>query len=346
MIRLRPALQAGIPRKPYISRREPTAGPHLGMVVATYAADDPTVQGRTNPPQILCDVMMARGGILRAQVMQRGSSVSNVDRWVPRPVQTNIATGAAVKFTQDGLDPAPSNLYDLDGDLVLVSYVGANYELPIIIGSIEHPRGTRGVPTAYAVPTVAQGQPMPMQSAGDIGSRYVAHQGTQAQIDRAGNVRLDLRGAGVANDATTYAAANTTAGNVDVAVRAGSEVVVRNQAGVPVVRVIVQTGGNISARVGASPTDTVLIATPTIEHLTAWESSTSGIGERVEALWAAVNIAAATANATNTPTPILIEPGAPPALALPYVWAPPPTAQEVQVQLRSGIVRLDPTPEG
>lgn len=346
MFRPRAIKQAGIPRAPYRSRREPVAGPHLGMVVATYAADVSAVQGATNPPQILCDVMMVRGGILRAQVMQRGSSVSNVDRWVPAPARTNMATGAAVKLTQDGLSPAPSNLYDLDGDLVLVSYVGANYELPIIIGSIEHPRGNRGVPTSYPVPTVVQGAPSPMQSSGDVGSRYVAHQGTQAQIDRAGNVRVDLRGAGVANDSTTYAAPNTTAGNLDVAVRAGSEVVVRNEAGAPVVRIIVQPAGNISARIGFAPTDTVLIATPTIAHLDGWEVANDGVGQRVAALWAAVNVAAATATATGTPTPILIEPGALPPISAPFVWAPPPTASAVQGTLRSGIVRLDPTPEG
>jgi hypothetical protein len=316
------------------------------MVVATYAADDSAVQGATNPPQVLCDVMMARGGILRAQVMQRGSSVSNTSRWVPAPARTNMATGAPVKLSQDGLDPAPSNLYDLDGDLVLVSYVGANFEVPIVIGSIEHPRGTRGVPAAYPVPTVAQGQPSPMQSAGDVQARYVAHQGTQAQIDRAGNVRVDLRGAGVANDATTYDAPNATAGNLDVAVRAGSEVLVRNEAGVPVVRIIVASNGNISARVGASPTDTVLIASPTIDHMTGWEGANGGVGERVAALWTAVNVAAATATTTGVATPVLIEPGALPPISAPFVWAPPPTASAVQATLRSGIVRLDPTAEG
>ena len=100
MFRPRAIKQAGIPRAAYRSRREPVAGPHLGMVVATYAADVSAVQGATNPPQILCDVMMVRGGILRAQVMQRGSSVSNVDRWVPAPARTNMATGAAVKLAE------------------------------------------------------------------------------------------------------------------------------------------------------------------------------------------------------------------------------------------------------
>lgn len=345
-MRIPVTVQAGIPRRPYRSRRDAAVGPLLGMVVATYAATNASVQGQTNPPQVLCDVLMVRGGILRAQVMQRGSSVSNVDRWVPAPARTNMATGAAVKLTQDGLDPAPANIYDLDGDLVLVQFVGANYELPVIVGSIEHPRGTRGVPAAYAVPTVAQGQPMPMQSAGDLGSRYIAHQGTQAQIDRAGNVRLDLRGAGVANDATTYAAPDTTAGNLDVAVRANSEVVVRNEAGVPVVRIIVEPGGNISARVGASPTDTVLIGSPTIAHLAEWEAANSSVGERVGAMWASVNAAAATATATGAPAPVLIQPGAAPPLSTPFVWAPPPTATSVQGSLLSGIVRLDPTPRG
>lgn len=339
-------LQAGIPRKTYRKRSEPMPGMMRGMVVATYSGEQADKQGQTNPPQVLCDVLMVNGGVVRAQVMQRGSSVSNVSRWVPCAARSNVVTGAAVKLTQDGLDPPPASIYDLDGDMVVVEFLEGSVELPIIVGSIEHPRALRPTKTQYSVPAVVQGQGTVMQSGGDIRSRYLAHQGAQVQVDRAGNVRLDMRGAGVANDGKTYDAPDTASGNVDVCVRSGSEVVIRNQAGVPMVRAIADAAGNLSLRVGTSPTDTVLIATPTLAHLTQWEAANSAVGERLSALWAAVNIAAATATATGVPTPILIEPGALPPISAPYVWVAPPTADAVRGTLRSGIVRLDPTPEG
>lgn len=345
MIPLRFITQAGIPRKLYRRRADATPGLMLGMVVATYSGDDRDKQGQTSPPQVLCDVLMLNGGVLRAQVMQRGSSVANVDRWVPSAARSNVVTGAAVKLTNDGISPPPSNIYDLDGDVVVVDFLGS-VDVPIIVGSIEHPRTLRPTKTQYSVPGVVQGAGIPMQSGGDVRARYLAHQGAQVQVDRAGNVRLDMRGSGVANDGQTYDAADTASGNVDVCVRTGSEVVVRNQAGVPMLRVLATEGGNLSLRAGTAPSDTVLIAAPTVDHMTQWETANGGVGERVAALWVAVNAAAATATSTGVPSPILIEPGALPPISAPFVWVAPPTATDVQGSLRSGIVRLDPTSEG
>lgn len=280
-------LQAGINRARFKTRREVYPGPTRGVVVRVITGDDTPEQDRAVPHQVLCDVVFARGGIVRALVMQRGSSVENVSRWVPTPARTNMATGEPIKLTNDGIDPPPSNLEDLDGEIVLVDWIERDLDRPIIIGSLEHPRGRRRSISRYSPPRVAQGATFGVRQHSDARERFVAHQGTTARLDVAGNARLDLRRAGVANDGKTYDAPGDDAGNLDVSLRNGSEVVIRAEDGAPIFRIRAVAGG-ISLHIGRGTGERILLAGPTRETIDDLVARMNSVGVTLEMLatWA------------------------------------------------------------
>lgn len=322
-------LQLGIPRTPYTSRREVYPGPTRGVVVEI----------QTDP--LTCTVLLARGGVVRAPVAQRGSSVSNVSRWIPAAAQTNMVTGAAVRLDQSGVSPPPADITDLDGDIVLVDWIEGDIERPVITHSLEHPRGARGV---VATPPVLPDAPQRDQGTVE---RLVAHQGTTARIDHNGNVSVDARRAGVANDRQTYRPGDGTSGVVDVALRVGGEVQIRGVDGARLFRLrVTEDGPTLVIGDGA---ERVLLAGPFIDHLAQWQTAVDAGLSRLSALWAPVNVSSAAADVAGAPAPINIPPaaaGGPDAatLRLPWSWAPPPTA-DATPGLKARAVQLDATAE-
>lgn len=243
-------LQAGIQRRRLFRRGEPMTTMLRGTVVKVYPADDADAQDRSVPAQTLCDVLLARGGILRAPVAQHGSSVANVSRWCPTPARTNMITGEKLVLTNDGLQNPPSRLDDLDGEQVLVAFIEGEIDRPVIMASLEHPRGVRQVRGRTAMPGTAARTATDVRQHGEVGERFVAHQGTTARIDHGGSIRADLRRAGVGNDDRTYDAPDEPAGNVDVALRAGSSLLVRNEAGEPIFVLTVDAAGSCTLDIG------------------------------------------------------------------------------------------------
>lgn len=316
---------------PYSPRREVYPGPTRGVVVEV----------QTDP--LTCTVLLARGGVVRAPVAQRGSSVSNVARWIPAAAQTNMVTGAAVRLDQTGVSPPPADITDLDGDIVLIDWIEGDIERPIITHSLEHPRATRAVlPSVPVLPATAQ------RDQGVV-ERLVAHQGTTARIDRNGNVSVDARRAGVANDRQSYRPeAGEVSGVVDVALRVGGEAQIRGVDGERLFRLrVTEDGPTLVIGDGA---ERVLLAGPFIDHLTQWQAAVdAGLG-RLSALWPAVNVSAAAADVPGAPpSPIIIPPaavGGPDAatLRLPWAWASPPTA-DATPGLKARAVQLDATAE-
>jgi len=331
-------LQSGIPRRRRLPRNEVYPGLTRGMVIAVYADADPT-QDRYSPRQVLCDVLLSRGGIVRAPVAQRGSAVNNVDRWVPSAARTNMATGAAVKLTNDGLAPAPTHLEDLDGDLVLVDWIERDLHRPIVLCSLEHPRRARATLARYEAPVVAEGVGYAPRSHSELLERFVAHQGTTVRVDRAGNVRVDLRRAGVANDGTTFDAPSEASGMVDVALRKAAEVVVRGEDGVPLARIKALPDGHVELALGRTTAEYVLLAGPTLAHLTLWQAALAAAEARWSDLFQLVAAAAAVADATQQPAPLSIPPGAD-LLCGPWAWQTPPLGEAVGDTLRSASVRV------
>ena len=332
--------QSGVKRRPYRARDEGVAGLVRGMVVRVIAADGEDQGAIATPPQPLCDVLLARGGIVRAAVLQRGSSVQNGSFWTPAPARTNLVTGAAVKVEGDQLVPQPARLEDLDGEMVLIGWMDGDIDRPVIVGSYQHPRTPRRINGRVSIPTVEQGAGNSPRRDIDVQTRAVTHQGTVAALDRGGNVRLDLRRAGVANDGQTYDANGETAGVVDVALRRGTETVIRAEDGVPVLRIMVADDGNVSFRVGREPNARVFLAGPLASHLDGWWAAIDALGQTVAALWPSVVTAAVAANASGAPVPVQIAPGAIPA-PLPFAWAPPAYTGAVSPTLEAERMILD-----
>lgn len=332
--------QAGISRRPYRARSGGVPGLMRGMVVRVIAADAEDQGAVVTPAQPLCDVLLARGGIVRAPVMQRGSSVQNGDYWTPAPARTNLVTGAAVKVEGDDIVPQPARLEDLDGEMVLVGWMDGEINRPVIVGSYQHPRTPRRINGRVSIPTVTEGQGNDPRRDIDVQTRAVTHQGTVVALDRGGNVRLDLRRAGVANDGQTYDANDETAGVVDVALRRGTETVIRAEDGVPVLRIMVDGDGEVSFRVGRSPSARVFLAGPLALHLDGWWAAVDALGQTVAALWPSVVAAANAANASGAPVPVQMAPGAIP-VPLPFAWAPPAYTGAVSPTMEAERMILD-----
>lgn len=309
-----------------------------GVVVALHTADS---GGEPDAPgDVLCDVLLARGGVVRATVMQRGSSIGNVSRWTPAPAQTNLVTGIPVKLINDQLIPPPSDWYDLDGEIVVVAWLEGSPNRPTIIGSLEHPRGARATRTTYAIPDTDLQPIVRTHAATD--DRYLAHAGTTARIDRGGSVRLDLRRAGVANNNREYGAPGQPAGLVDVSLRTGAEVIIRNEAGIPVARVMATaTGAELS--LGIAPTDGVLLAAPTLAHLLAWEGVITQLASQVSAMSALFATAQVTADGAGVPAPVQVPPG---IGLVPYAPVLPTDAGTDAAVLRSDLIAVQPNGGG
>lgn len=237
-------------------------GPIRGVVLATYYADDDG-QEQASPPQVLCDVWPLRGGgfIPGVPVMQRGSCVGNVSLWVPQPSRTNLATGEALRLSGDGtIENPPTSPDDLDGEFVVVDWLDGSILRPVVVGSLPHPKGARvqaGL-VPQAIPSVTPGEAADLPAGPDGNERYVAHQGLVGRIDRAGNLRLDLAGSGVANDGVTEDAPAGDSGRVDLNLRAGGQLVVRS-AGVPVFVVTADADGKVTIDLGRDASERAVL---------------------------------------------------------------------------------------
>ena len=252
-------MQNGIPLSEVPGPGQPLHGIYYGVVLSVYAADDVEAQRASSPPQILCDVAFMRGGRCRAVVLQRGSSIRNRSLWVPAASTLSLSTDQPLNLKKDESAQQVTDPNDLDGERVIVSFLGGDRDHPVILGSIEHPRASRTV--------VYPGELQPVErGAGDGGpkrklestDRAVCHQGTIAKIDRGGSARVDLRRAGVSNSGLTFDADGETSGVVDVSMRTGGELVIRNEAGVPVFHLRITSGG-VELDIGQAASERVIL---------------------------------------------------------------------------------------
>lgn len=311
--------QAGLHLRP-APPRAPIVGLVEGVVLATYAADDPT--GRRTG-FLRCDVLTEGGGrLLSVRVLNHGASVTNGARWWPQPCRANLESGEAVDLVGNPAS-APVNIDALDGERVLVAFVGGNPTAPVIVGAVDHPRTRRPHNGAEPGPLPDPSATQNLEVGPEGNERWIGHQGTVARLDRAGNVRLDTRAAGTANDGSS--AEVEGGGHVDLNLKPGASLVVRVD-GVPLLRAQ-RVGDELRLDAGASPTERVLLAGPTVEHLTTWQAAVDALAAQVVALTTAL---AAT-------------PGAPPVV--PFVWVPPAAASAEASRLRSGVLRVSPLDE-
>lgn len=197
--------QSGIPMRPV---PPPGAAPPppstSGIVLAIHYADDLVAQAGRRTRQILCDVALVRGGRLdRVPVLQHGYSITNGSLWEPAAT-TGTVSGEKLRLVPSAEGPA-TFFDDLNGEHVLVEFLNGSRHQPVIMGSLPHPatQQTQGGHDPAPLPTYTPGEAERLQAAPSGPESWIAHQGTVARVDRAGNLRVDLEGAGTNNDGRT-----------------------------------------------------------------------------------------------------------------------------------------------
>ena len=197
--------QSGIPMRPV---PPPGAAPPppstSGIVLAIHYADDLVAQRGRRTRQILCDVALVRGGRLdRVPVLQHGYSITNGSLWEPSAT-TGTVSGEPLRLVPSADGPA-TFFDDLNGEHVLVEFLNGSRHQPIIMGSLPHPASQRvqGGHEPVPLPTYTPGEAERLQGSPSGPESWLAHQGTVARVDRAGNLRVDLEGAGTNNDGRT-----------------------------------------------------------------------------------------------------------------------------------------------
>ena len=158
-------------------------GDAVGGVVPTIPATRLDM-GALN--EILCDVLVYtprfKGFQYLVRVMQPIHGRSDAAPWYPRPSRA-AATGQGPLST--GLPGAATSPADLDGDHVILGFLGGDRQRPIILGALTHPRAAEAF-AAWQVVT---------SGAGPIREHVIRHRGTKIRIDAAGNLWIDTTGA-------------------------------------------------------------------------------------------------------------------------------------------------------
>lgn len=208
---------AGIPVRP---RSQPGApsGRLRAVVLATYEVGH---AGNRWGMGVECDVILYedRRPLYNVPVEQRGG-VRDVDLWRPSPTTRSLTSGEDLVF--DRSEEAwrwltATQIKDMDGDHVVVDFLGGRADAPVIVGSLPHPRAERRLRVANA----AIGETHPAVAEGAC--RYVEVNGAKLLLDRRGNLVLDTRGAGTANGGQILEG-DEPAGTVFVQARAGQAV--------------------------------------------------------------------------------------------------------------------------
>lgn len=134
-------LQAGIPFSSGSGGDRAAAVLLRGAVTATYVSDDPNHPQAENdkapPIGVYCDVLIYSGppgarwfGLTKVMVLQPQGGLYSGHIWKPRATTCNLL---------GTLDPNTTNPAVLDGDHVLVGFMDACLQLPVILGGIPHP---------------------------------------------------------------------------------------------------------------------------------------------------------------------------------------------------------------
>lgn len=138
-------LQAGIPTRRQVRNTADPQGILLrGVVTATYLIDDPghplADSDIHSPTAVYCDVL-AYGRVSgvkfipKALVSQDAGSMHRGRAWKPRAATRDILGNTLSDKT---------NPWDMDGDHVLVGFMEGNFNQPVILRGIPHPRADVG----------------------------------------------------------------------------------------------------------------------------------------------------------------------------------------------------------
>ena len=125
-----------------------------GVVLAVYKPDDPTNAARsqtwpfdpTAHNSILCDVLIIdrlyRTKLTNVPIVMASAGLNDHEVWVPRPTSLSLQ-GEALALSLEGSQIPTSATHNMDGDHVLIGFLGDDTHQPVILGQIVHPRTKR-----------------------------------------------------------------------------------------------------------------------------------------------------------------------------------------------------------
>jgi hypothetical protein len=221
-------------------------GIRRAIVISTYVATTPT---RSLPyvadgsRMIVCDILFVdpQASAFRVPVAQRVSE-GNAEPWIPRPTTRDILRNTPVSIFGPVLPqgqpnpqgPQMPSWEHLDGDHVLVDFVGGNPKSPVIVGCEIHPstkrRVTEGPGFTIGAPTPTRGIPFREE-------RYVRFSGTELRVNQTGDVLIDTGGADPADPSTEAPKPGPAGGgSVQVALKAEKELLITDDTGVVIMR--------------------------------------------------------------------------------------------------------------
>lgn len=221
-------------------------GPSRAIVLRTYYPD---AAGLRQGLGVECDVLTygPTARVLPRVPVKGGGGAYALEIWTPAPTTKNLRTGRPVSWTSTTTNDVIATVdsaADLDGDHVLVEFLGGRSDDPIITAPLPHPRASRR-PKGSNLTPIQAGQAHPATP--DAPCRYVRHAGTVAMVDRRGSVVVDTTAAPETSGGDpaggSEPAANVVvqlAGAARLEVRVGSEVLL-----------VVENG---QVKIGASPT--------------------------------------------------------------------------------------------
>lgn len=250
-------------------------GPRRGVVINSYVANSPN---RSIPNvadgslMVLVDVMLIapQAALKRVPVMQHVGE-GDGSLWIPKPTTRDILKNTPIAMIGPMSRGVPNpqgtlvpSFAHLDGDHVIVDFLGGNPYAPIVIGTEVHPSTKRKVLEGAGF-TVGAAQAT--RGTAFRGERYVRYSGTEARINQHGDVLLDTAGADPADPiAEAPIAGPAGGGSVQISLKAEKELIVTDDAGVVILRVS-KVGGQMKVSLeGGAPLYSMVLG----EQLRDW----------------------------------------------------------------------------
>lgn len=235
--------QAGLWGAP--NRRYP--GLRRGIVINSYVANSPDrtfANVEDGSLMILADVLLIapQVALKRVPVMQRIGEVDG-EPWIPKPTTRDILKNTPVAMlgpvSRTGV-PNPQgtivpSFAHLDGDHVIVDFIGGNPSIPIVVGMEAHPSTKRKVLEGAGF-TI--GAASTTRGTGFRGERFLRFAGTEARINQHGDVLLDTTGADPLDPiAEAPIAGPAGGGSVQLSLKAEKELIITDDTGAVILRV-------------------------------------------------------------------------------------------------------------
>jgi hypothetical protein len=261
-------------------------GPRRGIVINSYVANSPN---RTFPNvedgslMVYVDVLLIAPQIplKRVPVMQRVGEV-NAEPWIPKPTTRDILKNTPIAMlgpiTRLGT-PNPQgtqmpSFEHLDGDHVIVDFIGANPSSPIVVGMETHPATKRKVleGAGFTVGASAATRGTAFRD-----ERFMRFAGTEMRINGHGDVLLDTTGADPSDPiAETPIAGPGGGGSVQLALKAEKELIITDDAGVVILRAR-KVGGQMRVSLEGGLLRSMVLGEPLRDWLLALKVPT-GVG--------------------------------------------------------------------